>query len=423
MAVTSMSPIANFTNGEPNSEQFVAPVGDFPAIQQMVYGHRLAYLDSAATTQKPSAVIEAESDFYRHDNANVHRGVHALSMRATMAFDSTRETLADWINAPTSDSIIFTKGCTESVNLVAHSWGLENLKPGDRVLVSHMEHHANIVPWQLVCQRTGATLEPFPITDGGEVDLEKLATMLDERVKLVCCVHISNSLGTINPVAEIARMAHAVGAKVLFDGAQALTHLRVDVQAIDADFYTISSHKMYGPTGCGALYVRPSILEKMPPFLGGGDMIRSVSFEHTTFADGPSRFEAGTPNIAGIVAWKSAFEYLSKFNLDEVARYERGLAADLEAGLSEIPGIRIVGQAREKAGIVSFACDWGHPHDLGTILDQQGVAIRAGHHCCMPLMKRLCVNSTARASFALYSTPDDVSQCLAAVQRARELLA
>ena len=380
----------------------------FPALHQTVHEKPLVYLDNAATPQKPLAVIDSINDYYEGYNANVHRGVHALSQRATVAFDAARVKVQHFLGASSPDEIVFTKGCTEAINLVAATYGRKVLKAGDVVLLSNMEHHADIVPWQLVCEAAGATIRVIPINDAGELDLDALEKMLDERVKIVGVVHISNALGTINPVAKVVAMAHAVGAKVLIDGAQACPHTKVDVKNLDVDFYTLSGHKAYGPTGIGALYAKRELLETMPPYQGGGDMIRTVSFEKTTYAEPPSKFEAGTPNIEGAIALGFALDWLRSLDPESVESYEKELISYGTALLSEINGLKIIGTAKNKTGILSFVMDCAHPHDIGTILDLQGVAIRAGHHCCMPLMKRLGVPATARASLAIYTTKRDL---------------
>lgn len=389
-----------------------------------MHGRPLAYLDSAATTQRPEAVLRAMERFYRVDNANVHRGVHALSQRATDAFDQARETLAQWIHAPRTHEVVFTKGCTESVNLVAASWGRANLRPGDVVLATHAEHHANLVPWQIVAAERGARVEPAAVGDDGSLDLGALAARLYAGgVRLLAVKHVCNALGTVNDVAEAARLARSAGALTFVDGAQALAHVPVDVRALGADFYAMSAHKVYGPMGTGALWGREELLEAMPPYQGGGDMIRQVSFEGTTFRGLPNKFEPGTPHVPGVVGLAAALEWLAGVGLAEAASHERSLAALAEAGLGEVDGVRVVGTAPGKAGIVSFVAEWAHPHDLGTVLDQHGVAVRVGHHCCMPLMERLGVPATVRASFAAYSDRAEVEALLEAVRAARKIFA
>ncbi|MBX7131678.1 MAG: cysteine desulfurase [Fimbriimonadaceae bacterium] len=395
---------------------------DFPILREQVRGKPLVYLDNAATTQKPQAVLNAMERFYTHDNANVHRGVHLLSQRATDDFDQARVKLQRFVNAGESAEIIFTKGCTEATNLVAASWGRANLQAGDEILLSTMEHHANIVPWQIVAAEKGAHIRPIPINDAGEIDLEAYRAMLSPRVKMVGVVHVSNSLGTINAVAEMIALAHGVGAKVLVDGAQALAHLTVDVQALDADFYAMSSHKMYGPTGVGALYGKRDLLEAMPPYQAGGDMIRTVSFDKTTYNDLPNKFEPGTPNIAGVIGFGAAVDYLMGLDRKAIAEHEDRLTELANEALTAIPGVRLVGTAPQKASVVSFTLEGAHPHDIGTILDMEGIAVRTGHHCCMPLMTRLGLPATVRASFALYNTEEDVARLASGLHKVKEVL-
>lgn len=395
--------------------------GDFPILGRTVHGRRLVYLDNGATTQKPQAVIEAEARYYRESNANIHRGVHWLSQHSTDLYDAGRERVRSLLNAASACEIVFTRGTTEAINLVAASWGRSQLKPGDEILLSGMEHHSNIVPWQLVAEQTGAVIRVIPVTDDGELEMQAYAEMLSERTRLVGVCHVSNALGTVNPVAEIIRMAHACGALVLVDGAQAVAHQSVDVQALDCDFYAFSGHKLYGPTGIGALYGRKQLLDAMPPWQGGGDMIHTVSFERSTYAETPQKFEAGTPNIAGVVGLDAAIAYVQEVGLDTIARHEAALVEYATQALGQIPSLRFIGQARERAGIVSFVLEGIHPHDLGTILDMEGVAIRAGHHCAMPLMTRFGLPGTARASFALYNTQEDIDALVAGLNKARRL--
>jgi cysteine desulfurase/selenocysteine lyase len=394
---------------------------DFPILSRPVRGRRLVYLDNGATTQKPEAVIEAERRFYRESNANIHRGVHWLSQHATDLYEQARERVQRLLNAASADEIVFTRGTTEAINLVAYSWGRANLKAGDEVVLTGMEHHSNIVPWQLVCEQTGAVLKVVPITDRGELRLDAYESLLGPRTRLVSVVHVSNALGTVNPVARMVEFAHAAGAKVLVDGAQAVAHQAVDVQALGCDFYAFSGHKLYGPTGIGALYGRRELLAAMPPWQGGGDMIRTVSFEGSTWADAPQRFEAGTPNIAGAVALGAAIDYVMAIGLDRIAEHEHRLLAHATEAAQRIPGLRLIGTAAEKAGILSFVVDGIHPHDLGTILDAEGVAIRAGHHCAMPVMTRFGIPGTARASFALYNDEADVAALVAAIGKAQQM--
>jgi len=394
--------------------------GDFPILAQPVRGRRLAYLDNGATTQKPQAVIDALDAFYGRSNANIHRGVHWLSQHATDLYEEARERVRALLNAADAQEIVFTRGTTESINLVAQTWG-QRLGAGDEILVTGLEHHSNIVPWQLLCERTGAVLRAAAVTDSGELDLADFKAQLNARTRLVALAHVSNALGTVNPVDEVVRLAHGAGALVLVDGAQAVAHQAVDVQALDCDFYAFSGHKLYGPTGIGALYVRASILADLPPWQGGGDMIRTVSFEGTTYAEGPQRFEAGTPNIGGAVVMGAAIEYVRGIGLDRIAAHESALLAEATERMLALPGIRVVGTAPHKAGILSFLVDGIHPHDLGTILDTEGVAIRAGHHCAMPLMTRFGVPGTARASFALYNDSRDIDALVAGVRKAQKL--
>ncbi|MFO1299995.1 MAG: cysteine desulfurase [Burkholderiaceae bacterium] len=394
---------------------------DFPILSRPVRGRRLVYLDNGATTQKPEAVIEAERRFYRESNANIHRGVHWLSQHATDLYEQARERVRRLLDAASADEIVFTRGTTEAINLVAYSWGRANLKAGDEVVLTGMEHHSNIVPWQLVCEQTGAVLKVVPITDRGELRLDAYESLLGPRTRLVSVVHVSNALGTVNPVARMIELAHAAGAKVLVDGAQAVAHQPVDVQALGCDFYAFSGHKLYGPTGIGALYGRRELLAAMPPWQGGGDMIRTVSFEGSTWADAPQRFEAGTPNIAGAVGLGAAIDYVMAIGLDRIAEHEHRLLAHATEAAQRIPGLRLIGTAADKAGILSFVVDGIHPHDLGTILDAEGVAIRAGHHCAMPVMTRFGIPGTARASFALYNDEADVAALVAAIGKAQQM--
>ncbi|MGB6006944.1 aminotransferase class V-fold PLP-dependent enzyme [Castellaniella sp.] len=393
---------------------------DFPILARPVRKRRLAYLDNGATTQKPRAVIQALDQFYEQSNANIHRGVHWLSQHATDLYEQAREQVRGLLNAPDSQHVIFARGTTEAINLVAQTWG-QGLRAGDEILVTGMEHHSNIVPWQLLCARTGAVLRHARITETGELDLADFKAQLNARTRLVGIAHVSNALGTVNPVAELTRLAHEAGALVLIDGAQAVAHATVDVQALDCDFYAFSGHKIYGPTGIGALYVRGSILADLPPWQGGGDMIRTVSFDGSTWADGPQRFEAGTPNIAGSVALGAAIAYVRGIGLDRIAAHESALLAQATDAMRSIPGVRLIGTAAHKAGILSFLVDGIHPHDLGTILDTEGVAIRAGHHCAMPLMSHFGIPGTARASFALYNDLRDVEALVAGVRKAQKL--
>lgn len=403
------------------ADQGLQWAADFPILERPIRGRRLVYLDNGATTQKPRSVIDAESRYYLEDNANIHRGVHWLSQHATDLYEAGRERVRALLNAARSEEIVFTRGTTEAINLVAQSWGQANLKAGDEILLTAMEHHSNIVPWQMLAARTGAVIKVAPISDSGELDMEAFHGLLGARTRLVAAAHVSNALGTINPVAEIVRAAHAAGALVLLDGAQAVAHQAVDVQALGCDFYAFSGHKLYGPTGIGALYGRYELLQAMPPWQGGGDMIRTVAFEGSTYAEVPQRFEAGTPNIAGVVGLDAAIAYVQQLGLDAIEAHEQELLAYGTQALSGIEGLRLIGTARHKAAILSFVVDGIHPHDLGTILDMEGVAIRAGHHCAMPLMTRYGIPGTARASLALYNRPADIDALAAAVRKAIDL--
>jgi cysteine desulfurase/selenocysteine lyase len=395
---------------------------DFPILKTRVRGKPLVYLDNGATTQKPQSVIDTEREYYSSYNSNIHRGVHTLSQRATEAYEATRERVRQFINANALEEIVFVRGTTEAINLVASSFGRSRIRAGDEIIVSEMEHHSNIVPWQLLCEQSGAQLKVVPINDAGEFQFEEYEQMLSPRTRLVAIVHVSNALGTINPVADIIRAAHAAGAVVLVDGAQAVAHMPVDVQALDADFYAFSSHKLYGPTGIGVLYGKKQLLEAMPPYQGGGDMIRRVSFAKTEYNALPYKFEAGTPNIAAGIALKAAIDYVSAIGLSEIGAHESAVLRYATERLTEIPELRIIGTAREKGGLVSFVMEGAHPHDIGTILDHEGIAIRAGHHCAMPVMERYGVPATARASFALYNTHDDVDALMAGLTKVKELL-
>ena len=395
--------------------------GDFPILSRTVHGRRLVYLDNGATTQKPETVIEAERTFYRESNANIHRGVHWLSQHATDLYEAGRKTVQRFINAAKAEEVVFTRGTTEAINLVAQSWGRAQLKAGDEILITTMEHHSNIVPWQLLCEQTGAVLKVAPINDAGELELDAFAALLGERTRLVAITHVSNALGTVNPLAGLIEQAHAVGATVLVDGAQAVAHQAVDVQALGCDFYAFSGHKLYGPTGIGALYGRHALLAAMPPWQGGGDMIRTVSFERSTYADVPQRFEAGTPNIAGVVGLAAAIDYVSGIGMASIAAHEHALLEHATATLNGIPGLRLIGTAANKAGILSFMVDGIHPHDLGTILDAEGVAIRAGHHCAMPLMTRFGIPGTARASLGVYNDEADIAALAEAIEKAQHM--
>lgn len=394
----------------------------FPALQQQVHGKPLVYLDNAATTQKPQVVIDAIRRYYEQDNANVHRGVHALSERATAAFEGARRRVRDFLGARSEREVIFTRNATESLNLVARAWGDWRLTPGDEVLITALEHHSNIVPWQQACARTGAVLKVAPIDDNGDVILEEYERLLSPRTRMVAISHLSNALGTINPVEQMIPMARRVGATVLVDGSQAAYHMALDVQALDVDFYVFTGHKVYGPTGIGVLYGREAILTAMPPFLGGGDMISSVTFEHSEWNDLPYKFEAGTPNIADAIALGIALEFLQGVGFEAIGAHESRLLEYGTARLREVPGLRLVGTARRKASVLSFVFDDIHPHDIGTIVDREGVAIRTGHHCAQPVMDRFCIPATARASLAMYNTTEDIDALIRALDKVRALL-
>ena len=394
---------------------------DFPILAQHVNGRPLVYLDNAASGQRPLAVLRAVEHYETHTHANVHRGVHALSQAATDAFEGARERARRFINARSSREIVFVRGTTEGINLVAQSFGRSRLGKGDEILISALEHHANIVPWQMVCEQTGCTLKVAPINRRGEVELEPLLDLLNARTRLVAVAHVSNALGTVVPVERIAQAAHSCGALVLIDGAQAVAHSPIDVRALGCDFYAFSGHKLYGPTGIGVLYGREELLEEMPPWQGGGEMIRTVSFERTTYNELPWKFEAGTPNISGAVGLAAAMDYLADLGLEAIAAHERRLLAQATAAIERLPGIEIIGTAAHKAAVLSFTMRGCHPHDLGTILDSQGVAIRTGHHCAMPVMTFFDIPATARASFGCYNTEADVAALLAALEKAREV--
>ncbi|HET7923160.1 MAG TPA: cysteine desulfurase [Gammaproteobacteria bacterium] len=394
---------------------------DFPILQRQVHGKPLVYLDNAATAQKPQAVLDAIAAYYRQDNANVHRGVHRLSELATEAYEGAREAARRFINAASIREIVFTRGATEAINLVAQSYGRSRLQAGDEIIVSEMEHHSNIVPWQLLAAQTGAVLKVVPINAAGELEPGAYAAQFSERTRLVALAHVSNALGTINPVQQMIAEAHARGVPVLLDGAQAVPHLAVDVRALDCDFYAFSGHKLFGPTGIGVLYAKEALLETMPPWQGGGDMIRTVRFSGSTWNELPYRFEAGTPNIAGAVGLGAAIGYLQGIGMTEIAAYEHELLDYGSERLQAVPGVRLIGTAREKAGVLSFVMDGVHPHDIGTIVDREGVAIRTGHHCAMPVMEHFNIPATARASLAFYNTREDLDALVRALGRVREV--
>src|SRR6185312_5957325 len=394
---------------------------DFPILRQQAHGHPLVYLDNAATSQKPKAVIDAIVRYYERDNANIHRGVHYLSQQATEEFEAARKAVQRFLHAARPSEIIFLRGATEAINLVAQAYGRVHVGVGDEVLITAMEHHSNIVPWQMLCDEKGAKLQVAPINDNGELILEEFERLLGPRTKIVAIGHVSNALGTINPIAKIIKMAHAKSIPVLVDGAQAVPHIPVNVQELDCDFYVFSSHKLYGPTGVGILYGKQALLEAMPPYQGGGDMISSVTFEKTTYNKVPHKFEAGTPDMSGAVGLRAAIEYLNNLGLENIAAHEHELLDYATQKVSAIPGVRIVGTAKEKAGVLSFVIEGVHPHDIGTILDQEGIAIRTGHHCAQPVMERFGIDATARASFAVYNTKEEVDALVQGIKKVEEV--
>ncbi len=396
---------------------------DFPLLTRSVHGKPLVYLDNANTAQKPQVVIDAVSRYYREFNANVARAVHTLGEEATSAYEATRDKLARFVNAKSRDEVIFTSGTTQAINTVAYSYALPRLQPGDEILVTTMEHHANIVPWQLVAARTGARVVAAPITRSGELIVEEFVRRLTPNVKLAGVVHVSNVLGTINPVRELAKACRSRGIPLLVDGSQAAPHMPIDVQALGCDFYALTGHKLYGPTGTGMLWARRELLAGMPPFFGGGEMIRTVSFDGTTFADAPHKFEAGTPNIAGFIGLGAALDYVEAIGLDRIGAAERDLLAYATAALESVPGLQLIGQAKDKAAVLSFLIDGVHAHDLATLLDHEGVAVRSGHHCAHPLMQFYGVPATARASLAFYNTRAEIDALVAAIAKVRKLLA
>jgi len=395
---------------------------DFPLLAERIHRHPLVYFDNAATTQKPQAVIDALDRYYAHDNANIHRGVHTLSQRATAAFEDARDTVRGFLNARESAEIVFTRGTTEAINLVAQSYARTFLRAGDEILIGEAEHHANIVPWQMLAQQVGTVLKVVPVTAAGELDPRDIATAITARTRLCAFGHVSNALGTVNPVAEIVRLARAAGARVLLDGAQAVAHGGVDVQALDCDFYAFSGHKLFGPTGIGVLYGKRELLDAMPPYQGGGDMIKVVSFAGTEYADLPHKFEAGTPHIAGAIGLGAAIRYFLGLDLPGAMAHESALLEHATRRALEVPGLRIIGTARHKAAVLSFVIEGTHPQDLGVLLDSQGIAIRTGHHCAMPVMQRFGVPGTARASFAFYNTHAEIERFFTALDKARQML-
>jgi cysteine desulfurase/selenocysteine lyase len=396
---------------------------DFPVLKQTVHGKPLVYLDSAATAQKPSVVVEAIRRFHEVDCANIHRGVHELSQRSTAAYEETRTKVRRFLHAKSTDELIFVRGTTEGVNLVSSSWGRKFVNRGDEIIISAMEHHSNIVPWQMLCEEKGATLRVIPMNDRGELLIDEYEKLLNARTRMVAVAHVSNVLGTINPVRQIVDMAHNAGALALIDGAQAAPHMKVDVQALDADFYALSGHKLFGPTGIGILYGKSKLLNAMPPYQGGGDMIKVVTFAKTIYNDLPYKFEAGTPNIAGGIGLGAALDYVDRIGLDEIGAYEHQLLEYGTEALSAIPGLRIIGTAREKAAVLSFVMEGIHPHDIGTVLDNQGIAVRTGHHCAQPVMDFYNVPATTRASFAFYNTFGEIDALVAGLKKVKEVFA
>ena len=396
---------------------------DFPILASQVHGKPLIYLDNAATSQKPQCVIDTLTRFYQMDNSNIHRGVHALSERSTQSYEAARGKVQRFLNAADTREIIFVRGATEGINLVAQTYGRTHVSAGDEIVISAMEHHSNIVPWQMLCEEKGAVLRVVPINDRGELEFDQFEKLLNHRTRLVAVSHVSNALGTINPVREIIRAAHAWNVPVLIDGAQAVPHLQVDVRSLDCDFYVFSGHKVFGPTGIGVLYGKEKLLEAMPPWQGGGDMIQSVTFGKTTYNDLPYKFEAGTPNIAGVIGLGAAIDYLDQIGLDAIAAHEHELLAYGTQALENISGLRLIGTAREKASVLSFVIEGVHPHDAATILDREGVAVRAGHHCAQPVMERFGVSATTRASLAFYNTTQDIDALVAGIQKVREIFA
>ena len=393
----------------------------FPTLHQKVNGKDLIYFDNAASSQKPQVVLDAISNYYDYDNANVHRGVHYLSQKATDKFENTRKSVQAFINAKNSCEIIFTKGTTDSINLVANGYR-SILNKGDEIIISEMEHHSNIVPWQICCEISGAELKVIPMLDDGDLDMETFENLLSEKTKLVAITHISNSLGTINPVEKIIKKTHNAGAKILIDGAQAAPHTFVDVQALDVDYYCFSAHKMYGPTGVGVLYGKKNLLTTLPPYQSGGEMIKEVSLKKTTYADLPHKFEAGTPNIAGVVAFKSALDFITDLGVENIAKHEDDLLKYAIEKLSKISGIQFIGKAKKRAALVSFNIEGLHPYDMGVLLDKMGIAIRTGHHCAQPIMEHYKISGTARMSFAIYNTKQEIDSCITAIKKAQIML-
>ena len=395
---------------------------EFPVLNRKVKGRPLIYLDNAATTQKPQVVIDALTYYYNHLNANIHRGIHTLAEEATAAFEETRDTVKEFIGAGSREEIIFTKGTTEGINLVAYSWGRKNIREGDEIIISNMEHHSNIVPWQLLCEEKGAILKVIPINDAGELEMDEYEKLLSSKTKLVSIVHVSNALGTINPVKHMIALAHAAGAVFMVDGAQSTVHLDIDVTDMDCDFFAFSAHKLYGPTGVGVLYGKKAILEAMPPFQGGGEMIKEVTLTKTVFNDLPYKFEAGTPNVADVIAFKSAIQFIKFYGKEKIRKHEDELLDYSQEELERIPGLRIVGTAKEKVSVISFVVEGAHPQDIGILLDNRGIAVRTGHHCAQPLMDRFCIPGTTRASFALYNSAFEIDELVNALKNVVKIL-
>ncbi len=406
----------------PKTLDIIAIRQEFPVLNRKVKGRPLIYLDNAATTQKPQVVIDALTYYYNHLNANIHRGIHTLAEEATAAFEETRDTVKDFIGAGSREEIIFTKGTTEGINLVAYSWGRKNIREGDEIIISNMEHHSNIVPWQLLCEEKGAILKVIPINDAGELELDEYEKLLSSKTKLVSIVHVSNALGTVNPVKHMIALAHSVGAVFMVDGAQSTVHLDIDVTDMDCDFFAFSAHKLYGPTGVGVLYGKKSILEAMPPFQGGGEMIKEVTLTKTVFNDLPYKFEAGTPNVADVIAFKSAIQFIKFYGKEKIRKHENELLDYSQEELEKIPGLRIVGTAKEKVSVISFVVEGAHPQDIGILLDNRGIAVRTGHHCAQPLMDRFCIPGTTRASFALYNTAFEIDELANALKHVVKIL-
>lgn len=423
MTVTAPSESSAIRRGNDQAYDVERVRADFPIFRQTIYGKPLTFLDSAASPQKPQAVLDAINSVYANDYANIHRGVYYLSQKTTQAFEDARGKVQNLLNAASDSEIVFVRNGTEAINLVAQSWGRTFLKAGDEVVLSRMEHHANIVPWQILRDQIGIVIKVAPIDREGNFLLDEYAALLTERTKLVAITHVSNALGTITPIAEIIRLAHDAGARVLVDGCQAVQHMPVDVRALDADFYVLTGHKLYGPTGIGALYAKAELLEAMPPYQGGGEMIHSVTFEKTEFAPPPQRFEAGTPHIAGAIGLGAAIDYMREIGLDGIAAHEQAIFAYAHERIREVPGLEIIGRAANHAALISFVMDCAHPHDIGTILDHEGIAIRAGHHCAQPVMDFFDLPATARASFGLYTTREDIDRLIEALYKVRKIFA